>query len=104
MIIGNNNSFNNNNFNANAAKTNMYNNAQREKNNFQTKFNRLKNETNNRNNNPFVKDLYTQQHSDPTSAKDMNSKSLAMLQERLDKGLISFDEFNKKCAQLRNKK
>lgn len=91
MLIGNNNPLNN--------KNNFYNNSLKEKNNFETRFNRLKNDT--KNNNKFVEDIYNQVHSDPTSAKDMKSKSLAMLQERLDKGLISLEEFNKKCTQLR---
>lgn len=92
MIIGNNNPINKN-------QNNFYNNSLKEKNNFETKYNRLKNDT--KNHNIFVEDIQSQVHSDPTSAQDMKTKSLAMLQERLNKGLISLDEFNKQCAKLR---
>lgn len=91
MLIGNNNPINKNN--------NYYDNALKEKNNFETKYNRLKNDT--KNHHMFVEDLYSQVHSDPTNSKDMTTKSLAMLQERLNKGLISLEEFNKQCSKLR---
>ena len=91
MLIGNNNPLNN--------KNNCYNNSLKDKNNFEKRFNRLKNDT--KHHNKFVEDINTQVHSDPTSAKDMKNKSLAMLQNRLDNGLISLEEFNKKCSQLR---
>lgn len=92
MIIGNNNPINKN-------QNNFYNNSLKEKNNFETKYNRLKNDT--KNHNIFVEDIHSQVHSNPTSSKDMNAKALAMLQERLNKGLISLDEFNKQCTKLR---
>ena len=50
--------------------------------------------------NIFVKDISSQQHVDPTNKSDMSDKSLAMLHERLEQGLISFEEFNKKCIEL----
>lgn len=98
MIIGGNNQ--NNNMNSNR----MYENSLRENNNFNTKFNRIKEESKNIPiKNPFVDDIKTKHYSDPTSAKSMNNKSLAMLQERLNNGLISLEEFNKKCAKLNKK-
>ena len=44
------------------------------------------------------------QHSDPTSRDNMRDKSLAMLQERLENGTISLDEFNKKVSQINKQK
>ncbi|MBR2827614.1 MAG: hypothetical protein IKE70_00060 [Bacilli bacterium] len=38
--------------------------------------------------------------SDATNQKMMLDKSFAMLQERYRNGLITIDEFNKKCTQL----
>ena len=34
----------------------------------------------------------------------MSDKTLALLHERLEKGSITLDEFNKKCAQLGKKR
>lgn len=42
----------------------------------------------------------TLQHKDVLSKNDMNDKAFSMLQERLDNGLITIEEFNKKCTQL----
>lgn len=42
----------------------------------------------------------TIQHKDVLNQNDMNDKAFAMLQERLNNGLISIEEFNKKCTQL----
>lgn len=42
----------------------------------------------------------TMQHKDILNKNDMNDKAFAMLQERLNNGLISIEEFNKKCTQL----
>ena len=39
-------------------------------------------------------------HSNVLSKNDMHEKSFQMLQDRLNKGLISLDEFNKKCKEL----
>ena len=90
MIIGN-----------NTPRPNMQNNKLNSNNNFQTKLNRLKQNagfnTSNQSN------IYTHQHSDPTSKKEMNDKAFSMLQERLNNGLITLEEFNRKCNQLRKK-
>lgn len=42
----------------------------------------------------------TLQHKDVLNKNDMNDKAFAMLQERLSNGLITIEEFNKKCTQL----
>ena len=39
-------------------------------------------------------------HSNVLSKNEMQEKSFQMLQDRLNKGLISLDEFNKKCKEL----
>jgi hypothetical protein len=41
---------------------------------------------------------------DVTSKQEMTEKSLGMLQERLNQGLISMDEFQKKCEQINKQK
>ena len=98
MIIGSNN--NGNNFN------NKFNDRQVQENtNFNKKMDQIKeNNENTIYNNPFVEDIHSMQHSDPTSRDNMRDKSLAMLQERLENGTISIDEFNKKVSQLNNRK
>ncbi len=89
MIIGNNN-FNNSN------------------NNFENKFKRYNDNANlsnnNQNKNVFVKNIQDQKYTNPMNNNDMYDKSLAMLHERLSKGLISLDEFNKKCEMLGKKR
>ena len=54
--------------------------------------------------NIFTKDIKTQQHINPTNKQDMADKSLAILHERLQQGIISLDEFNKKCEELGRKR
>ena len=78
MIIGNNN-FNSNN------------------NNFKNKMDAIKNnslnlEHSNINNTNKYKDINNQ--------NEMIDRSLEILQDRLNKGLISHDEFQKQCAKL----
>ncbi len=46
----------------------------------------------------------TMQHTDVTSKKEMNDKAFAMLEDRLQKGLISMEDFNKLCEQLGKRK
>ena len=98
MIIGNNS--NGNNFN------NKFNDRQVQENtNFNRKMDQIKgNEEKTTYNNPFVEDINSMQHSDPTSRETMRDKSLAMLQERLENGTISVDEFNRKVSQINNHK
>lgn len=44
------------------------------------------------------------EHTDVTSKTEMNDKSFAMLQDRLNKGLISMEEFNRMCKLLGKQK
>lgn len=82
---------------------NTYNNSLKENATFQKNFNRLKENSNLNKENIFTEDLKNIKYSNPTSKKDMRNKSIAMLQERLDQGLITLDEFNKKCNNLSKK-
>ena len=50
--------------------------------------------------NPMIEQTRTMQHTDVTSRNEMNEKAFSMLQDRLNKGLISLEEFNKKCNEL----
>lgn len=45
----------------------------------------------------------TLKHRDVLNKNDMNDKAFSMLQERLNNGLITIEEFNKKCTQLGKK-
>lgn len=95
MIIDNNMKNNNNNNN------NLFNKSLNENKAFSNRFNTLKKDNENfSNNNPFVEDIKSIHYSNPLSRKEMQNKSLAMLQERLDNGLITLDEFNRKCMEL----
>lgn len=40
------------------------------------------------------------QHTDPTNTSMMQDKAVAMLQDRYKKGLISSEDFNKKCQNI----
>lgn len=50
--------------------------------------------------NPMIEANRTMQHTDVTSKDEMTNKAFAILEDRLNKGLISMDEFKKKCAQI----
>ena len=52
----------------------------------------------------FVEDNTINKHTDPTNQNDMYDKTLAMLNERLQKGAITLEEFNKKCSILGQKR
>lgn len=94
MIIGNNNT--NNFFNDNQT---------RENNNFNRKMKKInENKDYISHKNPFVNDLNSMQHSNPTDKENMRDKSLAMLHDRLKKGTISLEEFNKKVKNINNNK
>lgn len=88
MIIGKNDNYNN------------------QINNFNTKFNTLKEQNKNNpiNKNPFVDDISVKKHTNPINNNDMADKSLAMLHERYKNGLISLEEFNKKCNMIGQKR
>ncbi len=94
MIIGNNNPFN---------KDNKFNKDSFENNNFKTKFKQY-NENKRTESNIFTKDIKEQKYSNVNSKDEMYDKSLAMLNERLKQGLISIDEFNRKCNELARKR
>ena len=81
-------------------KNNNFNN---EKNNFETKMDSIKNNAqivDEANLNPFVEDVNSANYSDPTNTKAMNEKRLSMLQDRLDQGQISFNEFNEQARKI----
>lgn len=83
MIIGRNNSFTNKRF----EKTN---------------FSDLHKETEKKN--IFTNDVSAYRYANPLDSEKMHEKSLAMLQDRLDKGLISMEEFNVQLKRItRNK-
>lgn len=83
MIIGRNNSFNNKRF----EKTN---------------FSDLHKETERKN--IFTNDVSAYRYANLLDSERMHEKSLAMLQDRLDKGLISMEEFNAQLKRItRNK-
>ncbi len=89
MIIGNNNNenkFRNNNFLDNDT--------------FNNQFNDYKENSKMQHKNIFVKDLKDQKYTNVNNKDDMYDKSLAMLNDRLKNGLISFDEFNKQVNLL----
>lgn len=90
MIIGNNNT--NNSFKSSPTFTS----------NFDERFNKVKEEglRNQNKINPFQETSQTKQFSNVNSKNEMAEKSFAMLQERYNNGLISLDEFTKKCNQL----
>ena len=101
MIIGNNNPLNNGFANSNMPKT-----QPSENNNFtqsfDKRFNMVKEQARKNANtiNTYATENNTMQHSNVMSKNEMADKSFSMLQERYNNGLISLDEFNKKCTQL----
>ena len=54
--------------------------------------------------NPMVETNRVMQHTNVMSKQEMNDKAFAMLQDRLNKGQISMEEFNKMCSQLGKRK
>lgn len=74
--------------------------------NFQANRNTFLKENNNQSNNPInplVEANRVMQHTDVMSKSEMNHKAYSMLEDRLQKGLITMDEFNKKCRELGRK-
>ena len=53
--------------------------------------------------NPTIENERVIQHTDVNSKSEMISKAYSVLQERHQQGLISLDEFTKKCNALRKK-
>ena len=91
MIIGNNNT--NNNFSNN--------NLQKFTTNFDKKF-KPKEKANNKP--PMMVGKKSTDFFSITNKNDMADKTYAMLQERYNNGLITLDEFTKKCQQLNKKR
>jgi hypothetical protein len=54
--------------------------------------------------NVFTKDIFSIEGGNTSSEDDMYNKSLAMLNDRLEKGLITMDEFSKKCNDIAKKR
>lgn len=52
---------------------------------------------------PTIENERIKQHTNVNSKNEMNSKAYTILQERYHQGLISLDEFTKKCNKLRKK-
>ena len=50
--------------------------------------------------NPMIENTRTMQHTDVTNKNEMHNKAYSILEDRLNKGLITMEEFNKKCAQI----
>ena len=101
MIIGNNNPINKGfiNNNVNTSQPSENNNFTQ---NFDQRFNMVKEQAKKNAGviNTFASDNNTMQHSNVMSKNEMADKSFSMLQERLNNGTITLDEFNKKCMQL----
>lgn len=47
--------------------------------------------------------INTMKNANVLNKKEMNDKSFMMLQDRLNKGLITLEEFNKMCNKLNKK-
>lgn len=78
-----------------------FNNQQSQTRRFNENFQRLQTQNKHMNNtNGFVKNLSEHKHVDPTNHNAMHDKTLALLNDRLQKGQISMEEFNKQCQQL----
>ena len=71
-------------------------------NNFTNKFNRIKKEgeRNKERLNPTLVDKKAFNYSNTKSKQQMADKSFAMLQDRYNNGLISLEEFTRKCNNL----
>ncbi len=52
--------------------------------------------------NPFVENVNSQKYNNASDTKNMNNKRLAMLHERLEKGLITVEQFSKECKKINN--
>ena len=63
------------------------------------------NNQNNSNKNPYINPMIEneriKQHTDVNSQQEMNSKAYSMLENRYQNGLITLEEFTKKCQNLR---
>ncbi len=92
MIIGSNNQ-------------NNFNNPLSEDNQFKTRMDNIKqaNELNTYNDG-LIDDVNSTRFNNPLDRDQMSDKTLAMLHDRLSKGLISMEDFNKQCNELAKKR
>ncbi len=51
--------------------------------------------------NPNIENERIKQHTNVNSKKEMSSKAYNMLEERYQNGLITLEEFTKKCNEIR---
>lgn len=106
MIIGNNNPGNLN--NQNSFRGNNQSNTQlpNTENTFENRWNTIQEQNRIRqpHSNGFVKNIQDQKYASSTDTHGMQDRTLAMLHDRLEKGTISLEEFNRKCTQLGNQR
>ena len=69
---------------------------------FNNKFRQSSNTNFVKNNNP-QQPINTNPYKDVFNTKEMNEWSYEMLKQRYDNGLISIEEFSRKCEQLRKR-
>lgn len=104
MIIGNNGSnFGNQN---NFRNTNNNNQIPSMPNSFENRFNKVQEYNRERQpmGNGFVKNIQDQKYSSAADTHGMQDRTLAMLHDRLEKGTISLEEFNRQCELLGKQK
>lgn len=97
MLIGNNSNNKKNNFSKPLG--NHF-----ENNQFINKNQQFQKKIQSQNKNIFTQDIKTNKHVNPVNNHDMADKTLSLLHERLKQGMISLDEFNKKCEELGKKR
>ena len=80
------------------------NNFNKDTNKFKDKMKTIKDNASNISNdyNPFVEDVNSYKYSDASNTNNMYDKSLAMLHERLEQGLITVEQFSKECKKINN--
>lgn len=102
MIIGNNNPGNNFNNQNNYGGNRPQQSTSSMPNSFENRWNTVQEYNRNRQprSNGFVKNIQDQKYASSTDTRGMQDRTLAMLHDRLEKGTISLEEFNQKCAQL----
>ena len=69
---------------------------------FNNKFRQSTNTNFVKNNNP-QQPINTNPYKDVYNTREMNERSYEMLKQRYDNGLISIEEFSRKCEQLRKR-
>lgn len=102
MIIGNNNN-NQPNFSSQYRPLNNQNNNQNNLgNSFENKWNKIQeyNQQRPKQKNIFVKDIKEQHYADSANTNQMHDRTLALLNERLQQGTITLEEFNQRCESL----